>query len=98
MEQTSEDVAVVEKKKTLVEWFTPGNILTLIGMAIGGLWMLAQMSSAIAVQNEKIAQQNDSTKAAIARVERQASQDRAEILETLRDMRQELRDAVRNKR
>lgn len=93
MEQTLEGTAAVDKK-TAQQWFSPGNILTIISMAAGGMWVLASMNSAIAVQNEKITSQRDETKASIARIERQSSQDRAEILENIREMRQELREAV----
>lgn len=44
-----------QKQPILNNWLNTGNVITIILSAVAGLWFLATMNSALAVQSEKSA-------------------------------------------
>ena len=78
-------------KPLFPNWISTGNVLTMIGMAVGGLWVLGAMSTAQAVQNEKIAATNEQ----IRRMEQSQQREREEIKQELQMIRADMKELLR---
>lgn len=67
-------------KPALPGWLSLSNVLTIITLAVGGLWVIATMNTAQAVQNTQI-----------ATLEKSMERDRVEVKALLREQREEIR-------
>jgi hypothetical protein len=80
----SETVNVNRQKNLLPAWLNLGNLLTIISMSIGGLWVLATMNSAQAVQNAQIAALKENQSRFEQQVMSEVRELRADVKELLR--------------
>lgn len=71
-------------------WISAGNVLQIIAMTVGGLWVLAEMSKAGAVQAEQIA----STRAEVRRIDESQRREREELRREQQAMRDEIRSEL----